>query len=94
MTKQAKIVIYGTEHCSYCTAARMLLKKKNLHYEDILVSHDPELLGEMQRRSGRRSVPQVFVGDISVGGFDELYALEQSGDLDRVLAEQLAATVE
>ena len=88
MRKQPRIKIYGTEHCSYCTAARMLLKKRSLHYEDVLVSRDAALREEMERLSGRRSVPQILIGDVSVGGFDELYELDRSGGLDRVLREQ------
>jgi glutaredoxin 3 len=63
----------------------MLLKKKGVTWSDILVSRDPEVRREMERRSGRRSVPQIFIDDRPLGGFDELYALEQSGDLDRLL---------
>lgn len=84
MTAVPKIEIWGTEFCGYCAAARMLLKKKGLEYEDVSVSRDPELRREMERRSGRRSVPQIFIDGQPVGGFDELYALEQSGGLDRL----------
>lgn len=80
------ITIYGSETCSYCTAARMLLKRKGLAYNDILVSRDPNKCDEMIMRSGNRSVPQIFIGDRAVGGFDELYALEQNGELDRLLS--------
>lgn len=66
-------------------AARMLLKKKGLNYVDLLVTEDVELRREMERLSGRRSVPQIFIDDRSIGGFDELYTLEQSGELDRML---------
>ena len=79
------IVIYGTETCSYCSAARMLLKKKGLDYEDILVSRDPELRAKMERLSGGRTVPQIFINDRPIGGFDELYALDKSGELDEIL---------
>ncbi len=79
------IVIYGTEFCSYCTAARMLLKKKGLSYEDILVSQDDEKRREMERRSGGRTVPQIFINDEPIGGFDDLYSLDQSGRLDELL---------
>ena len=81
----AAIKIYGSEHCSYCTAARMLLKKKGVNYDDILVSRDAGQRAEMERLSGRRTVPQIFIDDRSIGGFDELYALEQSGELDKRL---------
>jgi glutaredoxin 3 len=63
----------------------MLLKKKCLDYEDILVSTDVAAQQEMERRSGRTSVPQIFIDDKPIGGFDELYELEQSGELDQLL---------
>jgi glutaredoxin 3 len=86
MSGAPKIEIWGTEFCGYCSAARMLLKKKGLEYEDVSVSRDPGLRQEMERRSGRRSVPQIFIDGRPVGGFDELYALDQSGELDRLAA--------
>jgi len=85
MNTTPNITIYGSETCSYCTAARMLLKKKGLTYDDILVSRDAEKREEMIARSGNQSVPQIFIGDQSIGGFDELYALEHNGELDRLL---------
>ena len=69
----------------------MLLKKKGLNYEDILISKDEKALATMMERSGRRSVPQIFINDQSIGGFDELYALEQSGGLDQLLGTAGAA---
>ncbi|MDA0678794.1 MAG: glutaredoxin 3 [Proteobacteria bacterium] len=88
------VTIYGTEHCAFCTAARMLLKKKGVDYVDILVSRDAELREEMARLSGRRSVPQIFINDRPIGGFDELHALEQSGELDGLLAGQVNANTD
>jgi len=84
MAGAPKIEIWGTEFCGYCSAARMLLKKKGLEYEDVSVSRDAELRREMEQRSGRRSVPQIFIDGQPIGGFDELYALDQSGELDRL----------
>ena len=86
-----KIVIYGTEFCSYCTAARMLLKKKGLNYEDVLISQDNEKRREMERLSGGRTVPQIFIDDKPIGGFDELYSLDQDGRLDEILGRTPAA---
>ena len=63
----------------------MLLKKKGLDYVDILVSRDPQQRAEMEQRSGQQSVPQIFIDGNSIGGFDELYTLEQSGELDLLL---------
>jgi glutaredoxin 3 len=69
-------------------AARMLLKKKGVEYEELLVSNDPALREEMIQRSNRTSVPQIFINDQAIGGFDELYELEDSGELDRMLNQQ------
>jgi glutaredoxin 3 len=66
-------------------AARMLLKKKGAVYEDILVNADPALREEMQRLSGRRSVPQILIGDQAIGGYEELCALDKAGKLDQLL---------
>jgi len=63
----------------------MLLKKKGLSYDDVLVSSDPNNRREMIARSGNESVPQIFIGEQTIGGFDELYALEQNGELDEML---------
>ncbi len=64
----------------------MLLTKKAVDFEDIVITDDPLKRQEMQDRSGANSVPQVFVGDTLVGGFDELSALDKSGELDKLLA--------
>jgi len=82
----SKVSLYGNTSCAYCGAARMLLTKKAVDFEDIVITDDPLKQKEMQDRSGAHSVPQVFIGDTLVGGFDELSALEKSGDLDKLLA--------
>lgn len=64
----------------------MLLTKKAVDFEDIVITDDVEKQEEMRARSGRRTVPQIFIGDTPIGGFDELYALEKSGELDKLLA--------
>ncbi len=69
-------------------AARMLFKKKGLTVEEVSVSDNPENLAEMQQKSGRQSVPQILINDNAIGGFDELYELDQSGDLDQLLAQE------
>ncbi len=92
MGNQPKIQIYGTEHCGYCTAVRMLFKKKGLNYEDIAVSACERALAEMQERSGKSSVPQVFINDQAIGGFDELYELEKGGGLDKLLGTHVDVT--
>jgi len=77
------IVVYSTGWCPYCVRARALLERKGLPFREIKVDEDPAQRQAMLARSGgRRTVPQIFVGDHHVGGFDELYALEKTGQLD------------
>jgi glutaredoxin 3 len=83
------VTVYGNATCPFCGAARMLLTRKAIQFEDVDVSADPALLTEMQERSGHRTVPQIFVGETPIGGFDELCALDNSGELDRMLADQI-----
>lgn len=64
----------------------MLLTRKGIEFEDIIVTDNPSLLEEMLERAGGRTVPQIFVGDTAIGGFDELSALDKSGELDKMLA--------
>lgn len=85
MNDTPRVTVYGNRTCGYCMAARLLLKKKGVKYENVIVSNDPDALAEMKQRSGRDTVPQVFVGDRHIGGFDDLYALDKSGDLDNLL---------
>ena len=82
----SKIRIYGNDTCAYCGAARMLLKQKGVDFEDILINKDSAALAELRSRTDRTSVPQVFLGDRHVGGFDELCELDKSGELDKLLA--------
>ncbi len=86
MSTQPKVVMYGTAYCPYCSAARMLLKKKNIEYEDLSIMDDAERRAEMENKSGRRTVPQIFIDDRPIGGFDDLYELDRRGELDRMLA--------
>ena len=80
-----KVVIYTTPWCGYCARARQLLTEKKVAFEEIDVEGRPEARAEMIARSGRRTVPQVFIGDRHCGGCDDLYALEASGGLDPLL---------
>lgn len=84
MANEAKVILYGTRFCGYCVAARRLLKKKGVNYEDINVSGG-EMRRELAQRSGQTTVPQIFINDVAIGGFDELYELESDGDLDALL---------
>lgn len=84
----AKIEIYSTPVCPYCVRAKSLLKSKNQNYEEIDISVNAQIRDEMMSRAGgRRTVPQIFINDKHIGGFDDLYALDQKGDLDPLLAE-------
>lgn len=86
MSTQPKVVMYGTAYCPYCSAARMLLKKKNIDYEDLSIMDDGERRAEMENKSGGRTVPQILIDDRPIGGFDDLYELDRRGELDRILA--------
>jgi len=77
-----KVVVYCTPYCPYCTRAKMLLDGKGVDYTEHRVDQDRALRAEMEQRSGRTSVPQIFIDDFHVGGCDDLYALEQAGELD------------
>jgi glutaredoxin 3 len=81
------VEIYTTPTCPYCHAAKRLLDRKGVTYHEIDVSRDPTLRATMtQRAKGRRTVPQIFVGDTHVGGSDDLYAMDHAGKLDPLLA--------
>ena len=82
----AEIVMYATSWCPYCAMAKRLLEQKGVAFREIDVEVEAGGRGEMMERSGRRTVPQVFVGDHHVGGYDDMAALEARGELDAVLA--------
>ncbi len=83
-----KVVMYTTPVCPYCVRAKALLAKKGVDVEERDITTDPKLFNEMLERSGgRKTVPQIFIGDYHVGGSDDLYALEKSGELDQVLKQ-------
>ena len=86
MGPSGKVTLYGNTTCAYCGAARMLLTKKAVEFEDIVITDDPLRQKEMLDRSGAHSVPQIFIDNTLVGGFDELFALDKSGELDKLLA--------
>jgi glutaredoxin 3 len=84
----AKVEIYSTQYCPYCVRAKALLKGKGVGFEEIDVTDDPELRARMVALAGgRRTVPQIFINGEIIGGCDELYALERSGQLDLLLAQ-------
>ncbi|TXG97229.1 MAG: glutaredoxin 3 [Nevskiaceae bacterium] len=83
----AKVVMYTSAVCPYCINAERLLKNKGVtEIEKIRVDLQPELRAEMMEKTGRRTVPQIFIGDQHVGGFDDLHALDVQGGLDPLLA--------
>jgi len=85
----ADVTIYTRMGCGYCIAAKRLLERKGIAYTEHDASFSPELRREMiDRANGRSTFPQIFIGDVHVGGSDELHALERAGKLDPLLAEQ------
>jgi glutaredoxin 3 len=81
----AAVRIYTSVSCPYCVQAKRLLDRKGVTYEEIDVTGDAARRAEMMQASGRRTVPQIFIDEQSIGGFDELYELEQGGRLDGML---------
>lgn len=79
--------MYTTRYCPYCIRARNLLNAKGAPYTDIAVDDEPVLRREMMARSGRTSVPQIWIGEQHIGGCDELMLLERQGHLDGLLAQ-------
>ncbi len=87
----ADVTIYTRMMCGYCAAAKRLLEQKGVAYAEHDASFSPELRQEMiQRANGRSTFPQIFIGEVHVGGSDELHALERAGKLDTLLAETQA----
>ena len=86
----AKVEVYSTSYCPYCMRAKALLRSKGIAFEEIDVTDDPELRAKMVKLSGgRRTVPEIFINGENIGGCDELYALERSGELDLLLAQPI-----
>jgi len=81
----AKVLMYATAACPFCQSAERLLAAKGAQIEKIRVDLEPERRAEMQQKSGRRTVPQIWIGERHVGGCDDLYALEREGKLDPLL---------
>ena len=80
-----KVKIYFSEYCPYCKSVEALMNKKNISFEKIDVDLDTNLREEMVKKSGRTSVPQVFVNDLHLGGCDDVYDLENRGELDSLI---------
>lgn len=88
-----QVTLYTTRFCPYCVAAKQLLKSKQVEFTEIAVDGDRDKRAELMRQSGQHTVPQIWIGDVHVGGFDELAALDRQGRLDALLtAAQQAPT--
>jgi glutaredoxin 3 len=84
----AKVQVYTTTYCPYCVRAKTLLAKKRVAFEEIDVTDDAEMREKLiEMSSGRRTVPEIFINGRLVGGYDELAAIERTGELDALLAE-------
>lgn len=84
----AAIIIYSKQQCPYCVRAKNLLERKGVkEWEEVRIDQEPERRDEMIKKSGgRMTVPQIFIGDIHVGGYDDLEALNNKGELDALIA--------
>jgi glutaredoxin 3 len=82
------VVVYTTNYCAYCVAAKSLLTTKEIPFQEVDVTNDPTMRQELVQRTGRRTVPQIFIGDEPIGGFTELKALSDRGQLGAKLAEE------
>ncbi len=81
------IVIYSGSHCPYCVRAKDLLKRKGVHFTEILVDADEKKRDDMIAKTKRTSIPQIFINEQHIGGCDDLYALEREGNLNLLLAD-------
>jgi glutaredoxin 3 len=88
MSTPGEIVMYSTAWCGYCQRARNLLERKGAAFREIKIDEDGQQREMMlQKSGGRRTVPQIFIGERHVGGYDDLAALDRAGELDKLLAE-------
>lgn len=83
----SKVVIYTTSYCPFCFRAKALLASKNVAFEEVDVTHDPGRRAEMEHLSARRTVPQIFINDQPIGGYDDARRLDATGELDRLLGK-------
>jgi glutaredoxin 3 len=81
----AQVVIYTTSYCPYCFRAKSLLRSKNVAFQEIDVTDDPERRAEMERLSRRHTVPQIFIDGKPIGGYDDAQRLDNAGKLDQML---------
>lgn len=83
----ATVTIYSSDYCPFCVRAKQLLTAKNVAFNEIRVDGERELRQEMMEKSGRHTVPQIWIGEKHVGGCDDLFALEREQKLDTLLAQ-------
>lgn len=83
----ANVKVYTTNYCPFCDAAKNLLSHKKVEFEEINLSDSPQKLAELKERTGLRTVPQIFINEDLIGGFDDMNALNQNGQLDELLAK-------
>jgi len=81
------VTVYSTRICPYCMMAKRLLTQKGVPYEEIMIDGNEQLRIDLMARTGRRTVPQIYVGEHHVGGFDDLAALDRAGKLDSLLRD-------
>lgn len=81
----ARVVVYSKAHCPYCDRAKQLLTQKQVRFDEIAIDQDAEQAAKMVELTGRKTVPQIIINGEPVGGFDDLWALEQKGALDPLL---------
>ena len=82
----AEVIIYSTTVCPYCVRAKQLLERKGVAYKEINLSNEaPEVRMELMQRTNHRTVPQIFINDQFIGGFDQIYSLERDGKLNELL---------
>lgn len=80
-----EVIVYSGHRCAYCNAAKRMLDSKGVEYTEINVDEDPTMREEMMQRTKRQTVPQIFIGDVHVGGFDDMAELNSEGKLDKML---------
>jgi glutaredoxin 3 len=84
----ANVLMYSSQVCPYCRMAEKLLATKGItEIEKVMIDLDPTKRDEMMQKTGRRTVPQIYIGDVHVGGFDDLSALDKAGGLDKLLQQ-------
>ena len=84
--RRTEVTIYTANRCTYCNATKRLLDNKGIKYREVLIDDDPVLRKEMLVRAQRQTVPQIFIGDVHIGGFDDLTELNHEGKLDELLS--------